>query len=84
MLVFSLLVTNLVDYVDSIDYSNDTNTHRLIFEANVGQTVNLHCNVLANPSKSVHYSWFSALGERNLTSWIQRDAALDDQIDESR
>lgn len=80
MLIFSLLVTNLVLQYHAIDYSHN----RLVFEANVGQTVNLHCNVLANPSKSVHYSWFSALGERNLTSWMQRDAALDDQIDESR
>lgn len=54
-----------------------------MFEASVGQTVALDCKVLANPSKSVHFSWFSAPNERNLVDWLQRDVSLDEQIDES-
>lgn len=62
--------------------------------------------MLANPSKSVHFSWFVSQLAANSThndddddadadadsnrssiatsSWLQRDAALDEQIDESR
>lgn len=60
-------------------------TFSLIFQASLGQTVNIDCRVQANPSsKSVHYSWFSAPVEANLSDWLQRDVALDDQIDETR
>lgn len=58
---------------------------RLVLEASPGQTVNIDCQVLANPAKSVHFSWFASLGrEQNLTDWLQRDASLDEQLDESR
>lgn len=65
----------------------------------MGNVINIDCNVFANPSKSVHYSWFFASAStddsaapaaanennnNNLSALIMRDAALDEQIDESR
>lgn len=62
-------------------------TASLVFEAAPGQVVPLDCGVLANPAKSVHFSWFISRGaERNLTTgWLAgRDSGADDeQIDES-
>lgn len=61
----------------------DYNHRSLVFEASVGQTVKIDCNVLANPAKSVHYAWFSVPSEQNLTSWTQRDTSPDEQLEES-
>lgn len=60
-----------------------TDRNRLVFEAASNQSVTLRCNLLANPSKSVHFSWFVSYNEHNLTDWLQREAALDEQLDES-
>lgn len=53
-----------------------------------GQSAHIDCNVLANPAQSVHYSWFAAPAgapqAANLSEWMARDAALDEQCDESR
>lgn len=63
-------------------------TCSLVFQVAIGQTVNIDCLVQANPSsRSVHYSWFSAANnspDGNLSDWLHRDVALDEQIDESR
>lgn len=56
----------------------------LLYEASIGQIVPIDCHVIANPSKSVHYSWFFSPIERNLSNWMQRDIIQDEQIDESR
>lgn len=60
----------------------------LVYEAAPNQIVTIDCQVQANPSKSVHYSWFAShsnLDELEPASTLTRmlQADEDEQIDES-
>lgn len=59
----------------------------MIYEAHLGQTVEIECNVNANPLSSVHYAWFSTnttFVDNFSADLLSKDTSFDEQIDETR
>jgi hypothetical protein len=46
--------------------------------------VNIDCQVLANPGRSVHFAWFASYGaNQSVADWLERDVSLDEQLDDT-